>query len=89
MPTIAIFYGIQVLMYFYDNNKHNIPHIHVEYQDFDASFSIEDGKLLAGNFPPKQTKILQAWIEIHKEDLLIDWKLAIDGKEPLKIEPLR
>ncbi len=45
--------------------------------------------MLAGNFPPKQTKILQAWIEIHKEDLRIDRKLAVDGKEPLKIEPLR
>jgi hypothetical protein len=89
MPTISIFYGIQVLMYFFDNEKHKLPHIHAEYQDFDASFSIEDGSLLAGRFPPKQTKILQAWIEIHKEDLLIDWKLAIEGKEPLKIEPLR
>jgi hypothetical protein len=89
MPTISIFYGIQVLMYFYDNEKHNLPHIHAEYQDFDASFSIEDGTILAGKFPPKQTKIIQAWIEIHKEDLLIDWKLAIEGKEPFKIEPLR
>lgn len=53
MPTISFFYGIQVLMYFYDNDKHNTPHIHVEYKDFDASFSIEDGKMLAGNFPPK------------------------------------
>ena len=89
MPTIAIFYGIQVLMYFYDNNKHNIPHIHAEYQDFNAAFSIGEGQMLSGSFPPKQTKILQAWIEIHKEDLLIDWKLAVSGKEPLKIEPLR
>ena len=89
MPTISIFYGIQIMMYFYDNEKHQVPHIHAEYQDFNASFSIEDGSILAGKFPGKQTKILQAWVEIHKEDLLIDWKLAIDGKEPLKIEPLR
>jgi hypothetical protein len=89
LPTISIFYGIQILMYFYDNEKHKIPHIHAEYQDFSASFSIEDGNLLAGNFPNKQTKIVQAWIEIHREDLMIDWRLAIDGKEPLKIEPLR
>jgi hypothetical protein len=45
--------------------------------------------MLAGKFPPKQTKILQAWIEIHKDDLLIDWKLAIEGKELFRIEPLR
>ena len=89
MPTISIFYGIQILMYYYDKEKHNIPHIHAEYQDFNASFSIQDGNVLAGKFPPKQTKILQAWIEIHKDDLLIDWKLAIEGKELFRIEPLR
>ena len=89
MPTISIFYGIQIMMYFYDNEKHKIPHIHAEYQDFNASFSINDGTILAGKFPNKQTRIIQAWIEIHKDDLLIDWKLAVDGKEPLKIEPLR
>ena len=33
MPTISIFYGIQIMMYFYDNGEHNMPHIHAEYQD--------------------------------------------------------
>ncbi len=40
MPTIAIFYGIRIMMYFYDSGKHNLPHIHVEYQDDEAVFSI-------------------------------------------------
>ena len=30
MPTISMFYGILILMYFYDNKKHNCPHIHAE-----------------------------------------------------------
>lgn len=89
MPTIAIFYGIKVFMYFYDNNKHNVPHIHAEYQNYEASFAIEEGNVLAGYFLARQMKIIQAWIEIHKEDLLLDWELALNGKDPLKIEPLR
>jgi len=36
MPTISIFYGIQIMMYFYDYGKHNAPHIHAEYQDEEA-----------------------------------------------------
>ena len=36
MPTISIFYGIQIMMYFYDNTQHNTPHIHAEYQDDEA-----------------------------------------------------
>jgi len=31
----------------------------------------------------------QAWIEIHQEDLMANWKLAVEGQKPYKIEPLR
>lgn len=43
MPTISVFYGIQIMMYFYDQGKHNMPHIHAEYQEDEAVFSILDG----------------------------------------------
>ena len=37
MPTISMFYGILVLMYFRDNKRHNLPHIHVRYQGEEAA----------------------------------------------------
>ncbi len=89
MPTISMFYGIIVQIFFKDNDGHFKSHIHIRYQGFKASVSIEDGELLAGNFPPKQLKLVQAWIEIHKEELLADWDLASKGEQPFKIEPLR
>jgi hypothetical protein len=45
--------------------------------------------LLDGDFPPKQLKMVQAWIEIHKEELLADWELAVAGEEPFRIAPLQ
>ena len=51
--------------------------------------AIEEGQLLAGKFPPKQTKLVQAWIEIHKDELLADWELALAGEQPFKIAPLQ
>ena len=89
MPTLSIFYGIQIMMYFYDNGKHNMPHIHAEYQDDEAVFSILEGVLIPGNFPRKQTRLVQAWIELYRESLMIDWKLAVTGQELHRIEPLR
>jgi hypothetical protein len=89
MPTISIFYGIQIMMYFYDNGKHNMPHIHAEYQDDEAVFSILDGEVISGSLPRKQTRLVQAWIELYQESLMIDWKLAVSGQEPFRIEPLR
>jgi len=89
MPTISMFYGILILMYFYDDKKHNCPHIHAEYGEHQVSITIEDGTVLAGSLPKAKMKLVQAWIEIHKEDLLADWKLAVTGEAVFKIEPLK
>jgi len=89
VPTISMFYGILILMYFHDNKKHRLPHIHAEYGEYDASIAIDDGSILGGSLPPAKMKLVQAWIEIHRDDLLADWKLAVAGEPVFKIEPLR
>jgi hypothetical protein len=88
MPAISMFYGIIIRMFFRDIEKHHTPHIHAEYQGDVAIFSIPDGELLAGKIPISKQKLVIAWIEIHKEDLLADWELAVDGKIPFKIKGL-
>ena len=75
-------------MFFKDIDKHNLPHIHAEYQGKVAVYSIPDGILLAGTIPPQKEKLVAAWIEIHKDDLLADWGLAVNGKTPFKIKGL-
>jgi len=67
MPTISMFYGILILMFFRDNRRHHLPHIHARYQGTEAAISIEDGGVLDGSLSSKQLKMVQAWIEIHKE----------------------
>ena len=89
MPTISMFYGIVISLYYFDDERHKLAHIHAKYQDQSASFSILDGNLLAGTFPSAKTRLVQAWIEIHREDLMADWELAVSGQPPFKIEPLR
>lgn len=89
MPTISMFYGIIVYMYFFDDERHKQPHIHARYQGQEASFSIIDSTVLAGEIPASKTKLVQAWIEIHREALLADWELAVNGEPPFPIEPLR
>ena len=51
--------------------------------------SIPDGEVLEGSIPKAKVKLLQAWIEIHKDELIADWQLAVSGQPPYKIEPLR
>jgi hypothetical protein len=89
MPTISMFYGIIIYLYFFDNQKHNTPHIHARYQGQNAAISIQNGDVLEGEIPPVKMKLVQAWLEIHREDLMADWELAVSGQPPFPIEPLR
>jgi hypothetical protein len=88
MPTISMFYGILIRMFFRDTEKHHAPHLHADYQGQVAVYSIEDGSVLAGALPPNKHKLVAAWIEIHREDLIADWALVLEGKQPFPIKGL-
>lgn len=47
------------------------------------------GRLIGGDFPPRQLRLVQAWIEIHRDELYADWELAVAGEEPFRIAPLQ
>lgn len=84
-----MFYGIIISMYYLDNKQHNLPHIHVKYQGEEAVVSIIDGQILEGTLKTNKMKLVQAWIEIHNEELMADWTLAINGETIFKIDPLK
>ena len=88
MPIISMFYGIIIRLYLADNKNHHLPHIHAKYAEFEASISISDGEILAGEIPRKQLRLVQAWIELHRDELMADWELAVSGENPYKIAPL-
>ena len=89
MAVIAMFYGIIVSMYFFDNKKHHRPHIHVKYQGQEVILSIPEGDVLQGELKKNKMKLVQAWIEIHKEELMANWELASIGEQIFKIDPLK
>lgn len=88
MPTISMFFGLIIRMY-YAPKEHNPPHIHVYYQDSKASVDITNGEVITGEIPARKMKLVQAWVEIHREELLADWQLCQNGEKPFKIEPLK
>ena len=89
MGIISMFYGIIVSMFYLDNRQHKQPHIHVKYQDQEAVYSIISGDLLSGSLPINKMKLVAAWMEIHRDELLADWELAISGETIFKIDPLK
>lgn len=88
MPALSMFFGIIVRMQSEKGGKHNKPHVHALYGDNEIVVGI-DGEILEGNFPNKQMKLLLAWMTIHEDELLANWKLLSNGDGYFKIDPLR
>lgn len=84
MPTISMFYGILIRMYYDD---HQPPHFHAYYSYNEAIFDF-DGKLIKGSFPKKQLKLVEAWSIIHKEELEANWLLSKNCEKLFDIQPL-
>ena len=88
MPTLSMFYGIIVRMQSEKGGRHNKPHIHALYSDYEVVLTF-DGEILEGSFPKKQLKLLVAWTVLHEDELKANWKLLSDGDGFFKIDPLR
>lgn len=71
MPTISIFYGIVIQMYWRD---HPPPHFHAYYQGHEAIIAIETGEILEGFMPPGTRRVIQAWALRHQAELLDNWE---------------
>ena len=85
MPEIALFLGIRITMYYDD---HNPPHFHADYAGRKVLVDIENGCVIGGAFPSRQLKFVLAWAELHKDELMQNWELAMAGQPLLRISPL-
>ena len=81
MPTISSFYGIVIMMFLVEK-EHNPPHIHAFYNEYDASFALENAKLIAGKFPKNGTKLVKEFVKHYKEELLEMWMTGQYKKLP-------
>ncbi len=85
MPRISQFFGIVVYMYF---NDHAPPHFHAEYSGDEGLYEIETLKVYAGNLPRRVHNLVIEWADLHREELMDDWRKARNGEPLAKIEPL-
>lgn len=86
MPTISIFFGIVISM-FYDD--HAPPHFHAKYAEFQGIIDIQQLQMIEGDLPRRALELILDWAELHQSELLADWDLCQEKQAPNKIEPLK
>jgi hypothetical protein len=85
MPELSRFYGIVIYMYY---KEHNPPHFHINYNEFEAVFSMNEEAIIEGFIPSKQLRLILAWYELHSSELFENWEKMKDKKDFIKIKPL-
>lgn len=82
---ISRFYRIIICIFFSEQNP---PHFHVKYQEFEAVIDIEHG-VVHGDMPRRALNLVFDWLDLHKSELLENWKRIEERKPLFKIEPLK
>ena len=75
-------------MYLEAGERHHLPHFHADYGENVAVYQITPVELISGSLPRRQARLVEAWAELHEEELLADWRHLQAGEHPLPIAPL-
>jgi hypothetical protein len=82
MPTISMFYGIIIKMFFSD---HNPPHFHAVYGEYNGIIDINTLELIEGDLPPRALELIKEWATTYKAELTHIW----DTQEFVKLPGLK
>lgn len=70
-------------------NDHAPPHFHVQYAEYKAIIDIQSLTLSEGNLPRRALELALDWAELHRDELLENWRLCEEKQQPKPIEPLK
>ncbi len=81
MPEISRFLGIVIAMFYREHAASTLPRFLQRLQHHQSG-------AVTGTFPRRALAHVQEWRELHRSELLEDWRLAGERKLMNKIVPL-
>lgn len=89
VPEIARFFGIAIHMFVEPGAALHRPRFHAYYLDTAAIYAIDSIESIGGSLPRTQSRLVEAWGELHRDELLKNWDLLQSGHPPMQIAPLQ
>ena len=85
MPTISTFFGIII---YFNFSEHNPPHFHAKHGSRKGMFLIKTGEMMNGKMSLRDKKLIAAWVEIYRKELMVNWNIARNHGTVVPIKPL-
>ena len=79
MPTISVFYGIVIQMFWRD---HASPHFHALYAEHEALVDLRDFSVIRGSLPRRALALVLEWAADHRDELMETGTYAAECKHP-------
>ena len=89
IKIISAFYGLVVGFQTRNKPKDSSPTLIVVYQEQTIGINLQTAAISFGELPQPKQVLVNAWIEIHREELLVNWQTGYQRGEFFAIEPLR
>lgn len=86
MPTISVFFGIVIQMFW---REHGPPHFHAVYAEYEAIIDIRELRVARGSLPGRALMLVIEWATEHQDALMENWQLCSHLKRPKQIPPLK
>lgn len=88
LKIISAFYGI-VVGFTRQTKRRDQPGLIAMVQNQTTAINLLDDQILFGEIPNAKQRLVHAWIEIHREELLMNWETGSRSGEYFSIDPLR
>lgn len=88
MPRISEFFGIVIYMYWFDTQKHKMPHFHARHGGLEAVYDFK-GNCIEGDLGLRANRLISEWCAERAKDIEIAWQCAITGKELPWVLPIQ
>jgi len=79
MPTISVFYGIVIQLFWRDQAP---PHFHALYAEHEAVIELRDFRDIRGSLPERAMTLVLEWATEHRDELMENWNLCSQLKNP-------
>jgi hypothetical protein len=89
LKLVAAFYGVMIGFSAARTQRDVAPFIIALCDGAEAAFDVVTGKVLFGQLSANKQLLVNAWVEIHREELVASWNAGRLNGEYLKLDPLR
>ena len=69
--------------------EHNPPHFHARYGEYKVVVGINDFSVIDGHLPSRAFLLVLEWAVVHKNELLKNWDVMMEKRQPYPIDPLQ